>query len=401
MASASGREGQSVHSRKVTSWLAKMFELNPAGLHWPRAVLFLDIALVPLVLFWAIGHQEYLLSALFGALFAWSADPGGSYGQRVSRIALFAAIGAGLTALGFAIGGDAWGWLVLAAFAVTLACSLAIAFGVRRYASAALLNVWFIVALALANGFHHQAHVTSYTWAQTLAWTGGCALWIAVTFIEWLIRGREDRPQPVAELPADISRRELTQPLIMFAVLRALVVGGTFAIAYGANPPHGNWLVIGAVIAMQPSLQQAVLISAQRVAGAAIGAVAAILVLLIPANESGIHLFAITLGLEVVAIACLMHGIAVRFWNYAFYTAAIAAGVLILIDLPQPSNYSAEGYRVLWTVCGVAIGVLVMLLATLLGQRKAKAQPQTGPGTQVPAPRKTTTDQPRPASSGS
>ncbi len=379
MATATGREGQPVHSRKVTSWLSKMLELNPGGLHWPRAVLFLDVALVPLVLFWAIGHQEYLLSALFGALFAWHADPGGSYGQRVSRIALFAAIGAGLTALGFGIGGDAWGWLVLAAFAVTLACSLAIAFGAHRFATAALLNVWFIVALALANGFHHHAHITSYTWAQTLAWAGGCALWIAVTFIEWLIRGRQDRPQPITELPVDTSRRELTQPLIMFAVIRALVMAGTIAIAYGANPPHGTWLVVGAVIAMQPSLGQSVLMSAQRVVGAGIGAVAAMLVLLIPANETGSHLFAITLGLEVVALACLMHGMAIRFWNYAVYTAAVAAGVLILIDLPQPSNYSAEGYRVLWTLCGVAIGVLVMLLAALLGKRKAKAPPQRVP----------------------
>jgi hypothetical protein len=76
MASARGREGQPVHSGKVTSWLSKVFGLNPAGLHWPRAVVFLDIALVPLVLFWAIGHQEYLLSALFGAVFAWPRPPG-------------------------------------------------------------------------------------------------------------------------------------------------------------------------------------------------------------------------------------------------------------------------------------------------------------------------------------
>jgi Fusaric acid resistance protein-like len=401
MASAGGREGQPVHSGKVTSWLSKVFELNPAGLHWPRGVLFLDVALVPLVLFWAIGHQEYLFSALFGALFAWQADPGGGYGQRASRIAGFGLIGAGLTALGFGIGGDAWGWLVLAAFAVTLVCGLAIAFGVRRFAAAALLNVWFVIAIALANGFHHQTHFSSYTWAQTLAWAGGTALWIAATFAEWLIRGRQDRPQPVSELPGDTSRRALTPPLIMFAVLRALVMAGTFAIAFGANPPHGIWLVAGAVIAMQPSLQQSVLISAQRVAGAGIGAVAAMLVLLIPADETGLRLLSITLGLEVVAIVCLMHGIAVRFWNYALYTAAIAAGVLILIDLPQPSNYSAEGYRVLWTLCGVAIGVLVMLLASLLAKRRAKAPPQAGPDAEVPSQRKTTTDQPRPAPSGS
>jgi hypothetical protein len=42
-------------------------------------------------------------------------------GARLGSLDVFAVTGAGVTALGFGIGGDAWGWLVLAAFAVTLA----------------------------------------------------------------------------------------------------------------------------------------------------------------------------------------------------------------------------------------------------------------------------------------
>jgi uncharacterized membrane protein YgaE (UPF0421/DUF939 family) len=102
----------------------------------------------------------------------------------------------------------------------------------------------------------------------------------------------------------------------------------------------------------------------------------AALLLLIPASEHGLRLFAISRGLEVVALVLLMHAAAVRFWNYAIYCAAIAAAVLVLIDIPQPSDYAAEGYRVLWTLCGVGIGVLVMLLAGLLARRPAKAPPQ-------------------------
>ena len=176
-------------------------------------------------------------------------------------------IGAGLTALGFGMGGAAWGWLVVAAFAVTLVAGLGVMFGVHRFVAAYLLNIWFIVALGLAWSIHHHAHITSYAWAQVLAWAGGSALWIAVTFGAWLILGRSDRPQPFAEA-------------------------------------------------------------------------------------------------------------AIRFWNYALYNAAIAAGVLILLDLPQPSNYAAEGDRVLWTLCGVGIGVLIMLLAGLLAKPSAKAPPQ-------------------------
>ena len=76
----------------------------------------------------------------------------------------------------------------------------------------------------------------------------------------------------------------------------------------------------------------------------------------------------------MVALVLFMHAAAIRFWNYAIYCGAVAAGVLILMDLPQPSNYAAEGYRVLWTLCGVAIGVLVMFLAGLLAKRAPAAK---------------------------
>ena len=78
----------------------------------------------------------------------------------------------------------------------------------------------------------------------------------------------------------------------------------------------------------------------------------------------------------MVALVILINGVAIRFWNYAIYCGAIAAAVLILLDLPQPSSYAAEGYRVLWTLCGVGIGVIVMFLAGLLARRAVKAPPQ-------------------------
>jgi len=398
-AGGTGTEAQPVHRGKLVTWLAEVVQRNPAGLQWPRAVMFLDIALVPLVLFSAIGYEQYLISALFGALWMWLADPGGSYGQRVSRMAIYAAIGAGLTALAFGIGGDAWGWLVLAASAVTLVASLAVVmFGPRGFVNALMLNIWFVIALAVAFGFHHSSHhITQYTWAQTLAWTGGAALWIVFSFIWWLISGRrQDQPQPIAELPGDTSRQKLTPPIVMFAVLRTVVIAGTSAIAFGANPSHGTWLVFSALIAMKPSLEQSTVTAMQRLAGALIGAGVAILLLLIPANVHGLHLVSVTLALDVVALVILAHAVAIRFLNYAVYYACITAGVLTLLDVLQPTDYSAEGYRALWTLCGVAIATVVMFLAGLLAKRKAEAQPQTsGAGADVPAQRKETADKPR------
>ena len=73
MAGATASGGQPAHQGRAMNWLRRMFELNPAGLNWPRAVLFLDTALVPLVVFWTIGYEQYLLSTLFGLLFTWLA----------------------------------------------------------------------------------------------------------------------------------------------------------------------------------------------------------------------------------------------------------------------------------------------------------------------------------------
>jgi hypothetical protein len=397
MAGATEQEEQHHHAEKVTgrlrSRLREVFQVNPAGLNWPRAVLVLDVLLVPLVFFWAIGHEQYLLSAVFGLLFAVAVDPGGGYWQRARRAVVFGLFGAGLTALGFGIGGDAWGWLVLAAFAVTLVAGLTLMFGVHRFVAGLLLNIWFIITLAIAAGLHHQSFVTNYTWAQVAAWAGGVALWIVVTFMAWLVYGCRDQDPVIAEIPGDTALRKLTLPLIMFALFRALVMAGTVALAFGANLPHGYWMPIAAIIAMKPSLEQATLFAMQRMAGALLGAGVAILLLLIPANVHGFHLLATIHGLAVVALVILVHGVATRFWNYAVYCAAIAAAVLILLDLPQPTNYGDEGYRVLWTLCGVGIAVIVTILTGLLAKRRAGQDRRNQPGSQsddvpgVPQPR--------------
>jgi uncharacterized membrane protein YccC len=220
------------------------------------------------------------------------------------------------------------------------------------------------------------AHITSYTWAQVLAWAGGSALWIALAFVAWLIRGHHDQPQPFAELPGDTSRRKLTPPLIVYALIRAIVIAVTFALAFGLDLSHGYWMPIAAIVAIKASLNETTIAGAQRITGALIGAVAAALLLLLPASEHGLRLFAIDRGLEVVALVLLMHAVAIRYWNYALYYGIISTAALTLADLPHPSNYAAEGQRVLWTLCGVGIAVLIMLLAGLLAKRTAKAPPQ-------------------------
>ena len=104
MTSPSGRAGQPAEGQTATGWLSQVSVLNPAGLNWPRGVWFLDVAMVPVFILWAIGYEQYLISASFGLLFSALIDPGGSYGNRAWRTAVFGLIGAGVTAFGFEMG---------------------------------------------------------------------------------------------------------------------------------------------------------------------------------------------------------------------------------------------------------------------------------------------------------
>ena len=129
--------------------LAKVFELNRQGLNIARGIAIAVVLLLPLVVLGLIHQDQYWLSVSFGALFVGVSDPGGEYAHRVPPMALTGVAGALLTALGFGVGGQAWGFVVLVAFVVTLLGGLAVKFGVHRFAQATLLNVWFIIAITL------------------------------------------------------------------------------------------------------------------------------------------------------------------------------------------------------------------------------------------------------------
>jgi hypothetical protein len=259
--------------------LAEMFELKRQGFNLRRGVSVLAALLVPLIVLEAVHQQQYWLSVSFGALFVGLSDPGGDYAQRVRRMTEFALVGALLTALAFGIGGWAWGLVVLAAFVITLLAGLAVKFGSHRFVMGILLNAWFVIALTLPDAYQ-PAHIHTRAWAQALAWLAGSALMIAYTGITWLARGRSAQPQPVAEIPGDISPVKLTRPLVFFALLRAIALSIAVAIAFGLHLPNADWMPVATIVALKPSLQQSALVAEQRVAGTILGAAVAALFLL-------------------------------------------------------------------------------------------------------------------------
>ena len=253
------------------SQVSKVFQLNRQGFNLHRGVVFAVVLGLLIIVGVLPEERRYFLTAIFGALIVAVSDPGGNYGYRVPRLAVVAVAGALLTALGFGIGGGAWGFVVLAAFVATLLGGLAVTYGLHRFVAAYLLNIWFIIALGLPTlisfqvpGLFGSGLIHTEPWQQALAWLVGSALWIAYTFIMWLARGRVTEPQPVAEIPGDISPRPLTRPIILFAVIRAAALATAVAISFGLHLPNAYWMPMATIIAMKPSLQQSALVAERR-----------------------------------------------------------------------------------------------------------------------------------------
>jgi len=348
------------------SRISRIFEIDRTGFNVVRGLVILAVMLLPLVVLRAIDEEQYWLSVSFGALVVGLSDPGGAMGRRLAKMVPIALIGAVLTFVGFGVGANGWGWVALATFVVALLAGLAIKFGSNRFVAAILLNTWFVLAIGLVASFETLG-IRAHPWNQTLAWLVGSALSFLALWIAWLVRGRTPPPKPVPEIPGDLSPRPLTRPVVAFAVLRAVALTAAAAIAFGFHLPNAYWMPLAAAVAMKPDLDQSRLIAEQRVIGTLIGALLSAALLLAVDDK---------VALEVAMVALFAIGGTIRTVNYAFYTAAVASGVLVALGLPNPTNYSAEVERVLYTLLGVAIGVAVMLFATKLKGRTAKAPPQ-------------------------
>jgi len=344
------------------SQLARIFAINRKGL---KLVGGAEMAGLLFVLWFVIvqtNQQQYFTTVVFAVLLVALSDPGGGYERRASRMAIFALLGGLVTGLGFLIGHEAAGFVVLAVFVFTLLAGLAVKFGLHAFAAGLLLNLWLLVVFSLAT--HVATNVATNAWHQTLAWLAGAATWIAFTFILWLVSRRKWQPAPVIDMQSSGSPVELTRPVVLFALLRAAALAASAAIAFGGHLSSADWMPIATMVAMKPSYEQSRLVGLQRLVGAALGAAVAIPFLILVHSRNALEAIIIVLA----GIGAAIHGV-----NYAFYAAAIAAAALIAVDLPNPTNYTAEGKRVLFTFAGVGIGLVVIFIADRMQKHSAGA----------------------------
>jgi uncharacterized membrane protein YccC len=341
---------------------AELFALNRKGFNLARGLEVVGVLLITLLMLALLDKEKYWESVTFGILFVGLSDPGGAYHVRFREMGWVAALGMFITGLGFALGGEAWGWVALCAFVVTLLSGLALKYGVHRFTSALMLNAWFLVTIAIPAGLHLDAGHSDWP-GQALAWLAGAAVWITLTFLFWLARGRGSQPSHFPEIPGDMERTTLTRPVILFSLIKAVAVTVAVAIAFGFHLPNADWMPIATLVAMKGTLDQSTLVAEQRLIGALLGAAVAAIFLLTVDSRHVLQAVVVVLA----SVAATIRGV-----NYALYCAAIAAIVLITMDVSHPTNLQAEVNRVLFTLAGVALAWLVMLLVSRLQQSAAK-----------------------------
>ena len=345
------------------SRLSSLFMLNKKGFNLTRALEVVAVMVVPLVVLGVLNKEKFWESLAFGVLFVGLSDPGGAYRVRFREMVWVALVGTFLTALGFAVGAGPWGWVVITGFILTLVSGLALKYGQHRYTAAMLLNSWYLVAIAVPAG-QHVTPATSNWSGEALAWLIGSAIWISLTFVGWLVRGRHEQLSHFPEIPNDMTTTALTRPVILFSLLKAFAIAIAIGIAFGLHLPNADWMPIATLVAMKGTLDQTTLVARQRLVGALIGA--AIATICLVAIDSKYLLDAVVVVLAAAAGA-------VRGVNYTIYCSAMAGLVLIGMDLNHPSGFADEAHRVLFTLAGVGIAWIVMILADRL--QKARPTP--------------------------
>jgi len=346
--------------------LAKVFECKWEALNVALAVGVAAVVVALFVVFNALHWEHYWLSATFGLVFMIVGAAGGHYAHRARDLAVLEVVGALLTALAFGLGTGAWGYIALAALVVTLAAGLSLRFGLPVLTVAVFLNIWFIVALSLAAGYK-TGGVTTSSWKQALSWVFGTALLLGIVFVVRLVRRRQPQPQAAAQTPESTKPVALTRPVVLFAVVRALTVAVAVAIPFGLKVPEAFLMPVATIVALKPSLEQSTLMAEQRVIGTLLGAILAAGLLLTVESK---HVLAAVIVVFVAAMASVIKV------NYALFCFGLGVAVLIALDLPNPTNLSNEGRRVLYTFAGVALAVVVTFLLDRLKKRGAVAAPK-------------------------
>ena len=184
------------------SQLRKIFAVDGSKLSLAGGIAVGGLLLVIWLAVAQLNEQRYLITVVFAVLTTALSDPGGSYLAPDAGHERLRHRRRAHDRVAFFVGTQAAGFVVLALFVVTLVAGLAVKFGLHRFSTGMLLNVWFVLAVGLPISLH-TSRIHTHTWEQALAWLIGSAAWITLTLIVWLARKRKWSPAPIIDVPGE------------------------------------------------------------------------------------------------------------------------------------------------------------------------------------------------------
>jgi uncharacterized membrane protein YccC len=140
-------------------------------------------------------------------------------------------------------------------------------------------------------------------------------------------------------------------PILRHGIRLAAAVGAGVAVERFADVPHGYWIPLTALMVLRPETAHTYTRCVGRVAGNAVGIVAASVVTMIwqPAG----------LTAAVLAVVALGIAYAVTGLGYIATSAALAAAIVFLIDVTSVADVGTMADRLIGTMIGGALAVLV------------------------------------------
>jgi hypothetical protein len=320
--------------REMTSWSAKtpvpatQIVAAAAGMAGPIAYGLVS------------GHLTEGVLAAMGAMTVSGVAPAGSRRSYAGRLLIAAITVSAGCFVGILIAGQGW----LTALAIpSIAALVSVAGSFSRPAMEA--SARFVTLMVIATGFS-GAHPIAL--AAIIAVGSAWAVLVGL----FCPRGTPANAQRKQGSPADKRAWRYGARLgLSLAVAEAVAVGWT--------DPRAYWIAVTVVIVVQRRMDRALLRPAERAAGTAAGVLIASAVLL-QAPPAWLFL------LLVAALAAIRPYLKVR--NYTLYATVMTPLVVLILDFGQPVSVAIIGDRLLDTVIGCAIALLVGYL------------PWTGPG---------------------
>lgn len=345
-----------------TTWRDFLY-IEPSGVRTACA------AVVPLLVGQALGAENVFLLIALGGLYTTIVDKSGA---RLPTLLATAVV-----IVAAALAGEAVASYPL--IDIPLIFCWAFGLGLLAVFGPVAANVGFVGTLVFAVTQGMPPVSPAEQWTRALLFGPGCLWSIVTTLILWKFFGGPSEPDAVSfgpcpdteAVPGQARRKTLRDrlrsilchlnpgaPVLMHALRLGIVSLIAVAIQKGFRLDHGHWIIVTALVIVKPDYFSTRKRALERMMGAAVGGIAAILLAAAVRTE-----LALDLLLALLAVLAYSH---VR-RSYGMYTTFLTPFIVLMLNIGHPGDWELAIVRVGDTLAG---GALALTVAVLLRPEK-------------------------------